>query len=87
MKCNCSIKSVQKVFYDKLTYICLEIPKFTKKIDELKIYFDNWLYVLENLENLIDRPAKLQESIFNKLFEQAGIANFDDEDIVNMKQA
>jgi len=36
--------------------------------------------VLKNLENLTDRPAKLQESIFNKLFEQAEIANFDEEE-------
>ncbi len=73
-------KSVQAVFYDKLTYIYLEMPKFTKTIDELETHFDNWLYVLKNLENLTDRPAKLQERIFNKLFEQAEIANFDDEE-------
>nr|WP_279512459.1 PD-(D/E)XK nuclease family transposase [Candidatus Thiosymbion oneisti] len=33
-----------------------------------------------HLENLTDRPAKLQESIFNKLFEQAEISNFNDEE-------
>jgi len=73
-------KSVQAVFYDKLIYIYLEMPKFTKMIDELETHFDNWLYVLKNLENLTDRPAQLQESIFTKLFEQAEIANFDDEE-------
>ncbi len=73
-------KSVQAVFYDKLTYIYLEMPKFTKTIDELETHFDNWLYVLKNLENLTDRPAQLRESIFTKLFEQAEIANFDDEE-------
>jgi len=73
-------KSVQAVFYDKLTYIYLEMPKFTKTIDELETHFDNWLYVLKNLEHLTDRPAKIQESIFTKLFEQAAIANFDDEE-------
>jgi|GEM_PF-6946704 len=65
-------KSVQAVFYDKLTYIFLEIPKFTKTIDEL--------YVLKNLEHLTDRPAKLQESLFTRIFEQAKIANFDDKE-------
>jgi len=73
-------KSIQAVFYDKLTYIYLEMPKFTKTIDELETHFDNWLYVLKNLESLTDRPAKLQESIFAKLFAQAEIANFDDEE-------
>lgn len=73
-------KSVQAVFYDKLTYIYLEMPKLTKTVDELETHFDNWLYVLKNLENLTDRPEKLQESIFNKLFEQAEISNFNDEE-------
>jgi len=56
------------------------MPKFTKTIDELETHFDKWLYVLKNLENLTDRPAKLRESVFNKLFEQAEIANFNDEE-------
>jgi len=73
-------KSVQKVFYDKLTYIYLEMPKFTKTIGELETHFDKWLYVLKNLENLTDKPTKLQERIFTKLFEQTEIANFDDDE-------
>jgi len=34
------------------------------------------LYVLKNLEYLSNRPAKLQEKVFAKLFEQAEIANY-----------
>jgi len=56
------------------------MPKFTKMLSELETHFDKWLYVLKNLENLTDRPAKLRENIFNKLFEQAKIANFNDEE-------
>ncbi|WP_089724259.1 Rpn family recombination-promoting nuclease/putative transposase [Candidatus Thiosymbion oneisti] len=73
-------KSVQEVFYNKLTYIYLEMPKFSKTIDELETYFDKWLYVLKNLKDLTEKPAKLREKIFNKLFEQAEIANFNDEE-------
>jgi len=51
-----------------LTYIYLEMPKFTKTIDELETHFDKWLYVLKNLENLIDRPAKLRERVFKQAF-------------------
>jgi len=47
---------------------------------EVQVRFDNWLYVLKNLENLTDRPAKLQESVFTRLFEQAEIVSFDDEE-------
>ncbi len=69
-------RNTQKVFYDKLTYIYLEMPKFRKTEDELETHFDKWLYVLKNLEELTKRPAKLQEKIFGKLFEQAEIANY-----------
>ena len=56
------------------------MPKFKKNESELETHFDKWLYVLKNLEDLTDRPAKLQEKIFNKLFEQAEIANYSDEE-------
>ena len=66
-----------KVFFDKLTYIYLEMPKFNKTEDELETHFDKWLYILKNLEQLTSRPAKLQEKIFSQLFEQAEIAQYD----------
>ena len=36
------------VFYDKLTFLYLEMPKFTKKEDELETMFDKWLFVLSS---------------------------------------
>jgi predicted transposase/invertase (TIGR01784 family) len=69
-----------KVFYDKLTYIYLEMPKFKKTEQELETHFDKWLYVLRNLEDLNNRPMKLQEKVFMKLFEQAEIANYSDQE-------
>lgn len=65
-----------KVFYDKLTYIYLEMPHFTKTEEELETTYDKWLYVLKHLPTLQDRPLKLQERIFQKLFETAEIAKF-----------
>ncbi len=73
-------KQTQKVFFDKLTYVYLEMPKFTKTEDKLETHFDKWLFVLKNLEDLTKRPAKLQEKVFDKLFEQAEIANYSDEE-------
>lgn len=64
----------KKVFYDKLTFIYLEMPKFNKTIDELKTRFDKWLYVIKNLHKLERIPETLKESIFMKLFETAEIA-------------
>ncbi len=66
-----------QVFYDKLTYIYIELPKFKKKENELDNHFDKWLYVLRYLSELQDRPKALQERIFKKLFQAAEIAKFD----------
>ena len=68
------------VFYDKLTFLYLEMPKFNKTEDELVTMFDKWLFVLRNLSGLMERPAALQERIFTKLFEQAEIARFTPQD-------
>jgi len=64
-----------QVFYDKLTYIYLQMPNFKKEECELTTHFERWLYVLKNLSKLMERPAKLQEKIFSKLFEVAEISN------------
>ena len=68
-----NIKS-KRVFFDKLTYIYLEMPKFTKTRSELNTPFEKWLYLLKNLEKLNDKPAEYSSSVFNKLFKQAEIA-------------
>ena len=70
----------KKVFFDKLTYIYLEMPKFNKTEDELETMFDKWLLVLRNISRLFERPKALQEKVFTKLFEQAEIARFSPEE-------
>ena len=66
-----------EVFYDKLTLIYLEMPKFNKREEELETMFDKWMFVLRNLSSLFDRPKALQERVFTRLFEAAEIAKFD----------
>lgn len=48
--------ATQEVFYDKLMFIYLEMPKFSKAEDELISQFDKWMYVLKNLHRLQDKP-------------------------------
>jgi len=67
----------KEVFYDKLTFIYLEMPKFTKTEAELETLFDKWLYVIRNLASLMERPRALQEKVFQHLFDAAEIAKFD----------
>jgi len=65
-----------QVFYDKLTYIFIEMPRFNKTEKELETHFDKWLYFLKNLENFEEIPAILQENVFLQGFRTAEIANF-----------
>ena len=69
--------ATKEVFYDKLTFIYLEMPKFTKTESELETLFDKWLYAIRNLASLMERPRALQEKVFQHLFEAAEIAKFD----------
>ena len=68
--------ATKEVFYDKLGFIYLEMPKFTKQENELESLFDKWLYVIRNLAALMERPRVLQEKVFAHLFEAAEIAKF-----------
>ena len=65
-----------EVFYDKLKFIYIELPKFKKTQEELEDHFEKWLYVFRHLSELQDRPRQLQDRIFQKLFEAAEIAKF-----------
>ena len=65
-----------EVFYDKLSYVYLEMPKFTKTEDELEPLFDKWLYAIRHLPTLLKRPEALQEKVFQRFFEAAEIAKF-----------
>lgn len=69
------------VFFDKLTFIYLELPKFKKTEDELETPFEKWMYVLRNLSRLLERPAALQERVFTRLFEAAEIGRFTPEQL------
>ena len=68
------------IFYDKLTFVYLEMPKFNKREDELVTMFDKWMFALRNLSRLLERPAALQERVFKRLFDQAEIAQFTPEE-------
>lgn len=51
-----------EVFYDKPTYIYVEIPKFDKKETELVTMYDKWMYVLKNLSRLMQRQEHFKSA-------------------------
>ena len=75
------------VFYDKLTFLYLEMPKFTKSEAELETMYDKWLFVLHNLSRLMKRPAALQERVFTRLFEQAEIARYTPKELLDYEDS
>ncbi|MDR1407491.1 MAG: Rpn family recombination-promoting nuclease/putative transposase [Tannerella sp.] len=76
-----------KVFYDKLTYIYLEMPKFRKTEQELKTRFEKWIYAIKHLSALEDRPAQLRERVFRRLFRIAEIACFTPEEALDYEES
>jgi predicted transposase/invertase (TIGR01784 family) len=56
-------------------------------LDELETTFDKWLYVLKHLPKLQERPLKLQERVFGKLFELAQIGKFNREEMTKYEES
>ena len=77
----------QKLFYDKLTYVYLEMPKFRKTEEELVTLMDKWLYAMKNLNSLMERPKALQEAVFKRFFEAAEIANFTPNEMYDYRES
>lgn len=65
------------VFYNKMRFIYLEMPHFTKNIDELETHYDKWLFLLKNLPLLEEIPEKLTQKIFMKVFETADTTQYE----------
>ena len=73
-------------FYNKLRYIFIEIPKFTKEETQLKTGIDKWLFLLKNLSSLQKIPVILNSRIFSKLFKIAKISNLNKEEYMKYEK-
>ena len=69
-----------KLFYEKLRLLYIEMPRFKKKLEELETNEDKWLYFLKNLPDMNEIPTELNVGVFPKAFEQAEIANYTHEE-------
>ncbi len=69
-----------KVVYDKLTLIYLEMPNFHKTEQELETRLDNWLFFIKNLEDLQEIPNifKGKDPIIERAFEIARLAKMNE---------
>ena len=67
-------RDTHRVFYDKLTFVYIELPRFTKELHELKSFFEQWMFLLRYLHELDSIPHAFSNEAFEKLFEEAKIA-------------
>jgi predicted transposase/invertase (TIGR01784 family) len=73
-------RDTHRVYYDKLTLINIELPRFNKELKEVKTFFDQWLYIIGCLHELDEIPKAFRNKIFEKLFEEAKIARMTKEE-------
>jgi predicted transposase/invertase (TIGR01784 family) len=65
-----------KTFYDKLTFIYLEMPNFNLQENGLKTRLDQWLYFIKYLEDFQTIPSIFSDEVFSQAFEKAELAKF-----------
>jgi predicted transposase/invertase (TIGR01784 family) len=70
-----------KTFYDKLTYIYLEMPNFNKEEGSLVSRLDKWLFFIKYLEDFQSIPKIFADEIFTQAFEKAELARFEQADL------
>lgn len=75
------------VFYDKLTLIYLEMPKIEDLEIRLDTMRDKWMYALYSLCYTDEQPPELGEEIFRKLFEEARLANFNEQQLFSYQMS
>lgn len=67
-------------FFDKLHYVYVVLPRFTKTLGELESLQDKWLYTFRHLANMSDKPPSFTEDVFRRLFAIAELAHFNPRD-------
>jgi predicted transposase/invertase (TIGR01784 family) len=67
-------------FFDKLHFIYVVLPRFTKTLEQLDSLQDKWLYTFRHLAELTDVPDQFTEAVFRRLFAIAELARFDPQD-------
>jgi predicted transposase/invertase (TIGR01784 family) len=76
-----------KTFYDKLTYIYLEMPNFKLTETELKSRLDKWLYFIKHLEDFQTIPEIFKDEVFTQAFAKAELAKFVQADLDNYESS
>jgi predicted transposase/invertase (TIGR01784 family) len=76
-----------KTFYDKLTYIYLEMPNFKVTETNLKTRLDKWLYFIKHLEDFQSIPTIFKDEVFAQAFEKAELARYGEADLYSYENS
>ncbi len=76
-----------KTFYNKLTFIYLEMPNFNLTETQLETRLDKWLYFIKHLEDFQTIPTIIADDVFNQAFEKAEIAKFGQTELANYENS
>lgn len=63
-------KNSGKNIFDDISYISVELEKFTKSASELESYADHWLYFLSRWDVAKDPPQTLHDPVILTAYEQ-----------------
>jgi predicted transposase/invertase (TIGR01784 family) len=69
-----------ELFYDKLTFVFLELPKFNTKETEINTDIEKWMFIVRYMDRLKELPDFLRNELFKDIFEAAEIAKMTKED-------
>lgn len=76
-----------KTFYDKLTFIYLEMPNFKQTEIELKTRLDKWLYFIKHLEDFQTIPTIIADEVFSQAFDKAELAKFGQAELMSYENS
>jgi predicted transposase/invertase (TIGR01784 family) len=63
-----------------LSYVTVELPKFSKSLEELETVADKLFYTFTHISEMEERPASFSEKVLVKLFELCRFANMTPEE-------
>jgi predicted transposase/invertase (TIGR01784 family) len=72
-----------KTFYDKLTYVYIEMPNFIKTEAEFETRLDKWLYFIKHLEDFQSIPAIFSDEVFAEAFRKAELSKLGAQELEN----
>ena len=75
------------LFSDKLRLIYLQMPCFTKEMEECENHFERWIYILKNMEILERMPWAAQNAVFRRLAEVAEVSALSKEERIKYDRA